>query len=94
MIVKITDYGDEGSKKFVEYQVSGLPSNQMRFLNDDLDEITSIREDIFKIKMYFDEELYPFQSETAKVRMDDFIAREEIEMNLFLSSFLEDMGGM
>ena len=41
--------------------------------------------------MYFDDELYPFQSEVAKFRLDDFIAREEIEMNLFLSSFLEDM---
>ena len=94
MIVEITDYGDEGSKKFVEYHVSGLSSNQMKFLNDNLDEITSIREDIFKIKMYFDEELYPFQSETAKVSIEDFISREEIEMNLFLSSFLEDMAGL
>jgi hypothetical protein len=41
--------------------------------------------------MYFDERLYPFQSDVAKFRLDDFIAREEIEMNVFLSSFLEDM---
>ena len=41
--------------------------------------------------MYFDEDLYPFQSDAAKIRMDDFIAREEIEMNVFLSSFLDDM---
>lgn len=91
MIVKITDYSDEDSRKFVEYRVSGLSSSQMEFLDDNLDEKTSSEEDAFKIKMYFDEELYPFNSETAKVRMDDFIAREEIEMNVFLSGFLEDI---
>ena len=41
--------------------------------------------------MYFEKDLYPFQSDVAKLRLDDFIAREEIEMNVFLSSFLEDM---
>ena len=43
------------------------------------------------MKIYFEEELYPFQSDAAKIRLDDFIAREEIEMNVFLSGFLEDM---
>lgn len=92
MIVKIMDYGEEDSGKFVEYQVSGLSSKQMEFLNGNLDEKTCIDNDIFRIKMYFDDELYPFQSDVAKVRMDDFIAREEIEMNVFLSSFLDDIG--
>ena len=91
MMVKITDDGDENSKKFVEYNVLGLSSAQMKFLNDNLDEKTSIDEDIFKVKMYFDEEVYPFQSEAAKIRVEDFIAREEIEMSFFLSGFLDDM---
>lgn len=91
MIVKIIDYGNEESGKFVEYHVSGLSLAQMKFLNDNLDEKISIDGDILAIKMYFDEALYPFQSETAKIRMEDFIAREEIEMNVFLSSFLDDM---
>ena len=91
MIVKIVDYGDEDNKKFVEYDVFGLSQKQMEFLNDNLDEKTIIDRDIFKIKMYFDDVLYPFQSEIAKIRIDDFIAREEIEMNIFLSSFLEDL---
>lgn len=91
MIVKICDYGDECSKGYVEYHVSGLSSKQMEFLNGNLDEETCIDNDIFRIKMYFDEDLYPFQSDAAKIRMDDFIAREEIEMNVFLSSFLDDM---
>ena len=63
----------------------------MEFLNCELSEKTEICGDIFKIKMYFDERLYPFQSDVAKMRIDDFVAREEIEMNVFLSSFLEDM---
>ena len=63
----------------------------MEFLNGNLDEETCIDNDIFRIKMYFDEDLYPFQSDAAKIRMDDFIAREEIEMNVFLSSFIDDM---
>ncbi|WP_406532964.1 DUF5750 family protein [Methanobrevibacter sp.] len=91
MIVKISDYGDEGSKGYVEYHVSGLSSKQMEFLNGNLAEETCIDNDIFRIKMYFEEALYPFQSDVAKIRMDDFIAREEIEMNVFLSSFLDDM---
>ena len=91
MIVKICDYGDEGSRGYVEYHVSGLSSKQMEFLNGNLAEETCIDDDIFRIKMYFEEELYPFQSDVAKIRMDDFIAREEIEMNVFLSSVLDDM---
>ena len=91
MDVKISDYGDEGNEKYVEYLVRGLSLNQMEFLNRNLDEETSLEGDVLRIKMYFDEELYPFQSDVAKFRLDDFIAREEIEMNVFLSSFLEDM---
>lgn len=91
MLVKIMNYGDENSRKFVEYHVSGLSSEQMEFLNNNLAEKTCIDNDIFRIKLYFDEKLYPFQSDAAKIRMDDFIAREEIEMNVFLSSVLDDM---
>ena len=91
MIVKIVDYGDEDNSKFVEYHIGGLSKDQLAFLNENLEEETVIEEDILKIKMYFEDSLYPFQSEVAKIRFEDFIAREEIEMNVFLSSFLEDM---
>ena len=91
MIVKITDYGKIDDKNFVEYCVSDLTLRQMEFLNGNLDEETQIDDGKFKLKMYFDERLYPFQSDVAHIRLDDFIAREEIEMNVFLSSFLEDM---
>ena len=90
MIVNVTDYGS-GEVNFVEYQVSGLLPEQRNFLNENLEEQTSIVGDDLLIKSYFDDKLYPFASEVAHFRLDDFIAREEIEMNAFLSSFLEDM---
>ena len=91
MIVNITDYGKMDDKNFVVYSVSDLTSNQMEFLNDNLDGETEIEGSVFRLKMYFDDKLYPFQSDAAQFRLNDFIAREEIEMNVFLSSFLEDM---
>lgn len=91
MKVDITNYGKIEDKNFVEYSVWGLSESQKEFLNENLEEETKIESDVFLVKMYFDDMLYPFQSDVAKFRMDDFIAREEIEMNVFLSSFLEDM---
>ena len=91
MIVKISDYGKTGDKNFIVYLVNDLTSNQMNFLNENLEEETEIDENTLKLKMYFDDKLYPFQSDVAKFRLEDFIAREEIEMAFFLSSFLEDM---
>lgn len=91
MIVKITDYGSVGEKYFIDYEVSEISSDQMNYLNDNLDEQTVIYDESLHLKMFFEEKLYPFQSDVAKVRLDDFIAREEIEMTIFLSSFLEDM---
>ncbi len=91
MIVKILDYGQENNKKFIEYGVFGLNSQQMEFLSENLEDKTSVEDDAFKLKMYFSDELYPFQSDVAQYRLDDFIAREEIEMTIFISSFLEDL---
>ena len=91
MIVKISNYGKLGDKNFIEYLVDDLSLNQINFLNENLEEETEIDENTLILKMYFDDRLYPFQSDVAKFRLDDFIAREEIEMNMFLSSFLEDM---
>lgn len=91
MIVKIVDYGDRDDMKFITYDVEGLLPEQINYLHYNLDEESSINEGILKIVMYFEPDLYPFQSEVAKIRMEDFIAREEIEMNVFLSGFLEDM---
>ena len=90
MIVKITNFDENTDIPYIDYEVRGLLPNQMNFLNENLEEETSIDEDILNIRLYFND-FFPFQSEVAKIRLDDFIAREEIEMNVFLSSFLEDM---
>ena len=90
MIVKITNFDENVVVPFIDYEVSGLASEQMIYLDENLDEETSVDEDILKIRMYF-KDIFPFQSDVAKIRLDDFISREEIEMNVFLSSFLEDM---
>ena len=91
MIVNIIDYGDRDGKNFITYEVLDLLPEQINYLHAELIEETSIKEDVLEIMMYFEPELYPFQSDAAKIRMDDFIAREEIELNIFLSSFIEDM---
>ena len=90
MIVKITNFDENVDVPLIDYEVSGLASEQMSYLDENLDEETSIDGDILKIRMYF-KDIFPFQSDVAKIRLDDFISREEIEMNVFLSSFLEDM---
>lgn len=91
MIVNIVDYGERDGRKFIEYMVLGLSSAQLSYLDSNLDEDTSIDDDNLILTMYFDEKLYPFQSDAAKIRIDDFVSREEIEMNIFISGFLEDM---
>ena len=90
MIVKITNFDEDAEIPYIDYEVSQLLESQMNFLNSNLDEETCIDNDVLKIRQYF-EDIFPFQSDVAKIRLDDFIAREEIEMNIFLSSFLEDM---
>lgn len=90
MIVKITNFDENAEVPFIDYNVLGLSAEQMNYLNKNLVDKTYIDEDILKIRVYF-EEVFPFQSAIAKIKLDDFIAREEIEMYAFLSGFLEDM---
>lgn len=90
MDVKITDYS-QGSENYVDYEVTGLTEDQMNFIRDNLDEKIEIEGNALKIRMYFDDDIFPFKSDESKVRLNDFIAREEIEMNVFLSSFLESL---
>ena len=90
MDVKIVDYS-QGDKNYVDYEVRGLTDNQLDFIKNNLDEELTIDNGVLKIRMYFDDDIFPFKSDDSKVRLNDFIAREEIEMNVFLSSFLENL---
>ena len=91
MDVRIVDYGENADGGFISYNISGLSQNQLEFLNNNLDDETRIVEDNLLLKTKFKKEFFPFQSSESKIKVEDFISREEIEMAIFLSSFLEDM---
>lgn len=91
MIVNISDYGIKNDKNFIEYLVFDLSLEQKEYLKSNLEDEITFDDNVLMLTMYFDDDLYPFASDVAKIRLDDFIAREELEMLVFLSSFLEDM---
>jgi uncharacterized protein DUF5750 len=98
MEVKVENYGsgekfdsEDKNMSFVTYKVSGLDSASLEFLKENLEGKIEIKDDLLYITIFYDNELFPFHSDEAKLKTDDFIAREEIEMTVFLSSFLEDM---
>lgn len=91
MDVRIVDYGENADGGFISYNISGLSQNQLEFLNNNLDDETQIINDNLILKTKFKKEFFPFQSSESKIKVEDFISREEIEMVIFLSSFLEDM---
>ena len=41
MNVKISDYGQDGEKYFIDYEVSGLTEEQLKYLHHELEEKTS-----------------------------------------------------
>lgn len=90
MEVKIVHFDEDAEIPYIDYDVFGLTGEQLEFLDKNLDEKTSVMEDILRLRVYYTD-FFPFQSDIAKIKINDFIAREEIEMNIFLSSFLEDM---
>ncbi len=97
MDVKVENYGssdkmdaEDKNMCFVTYKVSGIDSKSLEFLKENLEGEIKINGDELFITIFYDEEMAPFHSDEAKIKIDDFIAREEIEMNVFLSSFLED----
>ena len=71
---------------YVKYRVSGLDSDYQKKLIDKLEEETEIIADDLIITVLYKKEYFPFGSDEAAVKIDDFIARDEIEMTVFLSS--------
>ncbi|WP_455241071.1 DUF5750 family protein [Methanothermobacter tenebrarum] len=92
MKVKIVDFGfDKGkSLNYIKYIVFGLERSLMEKLARKLEEEIEIQDDRLLITIYYEDKYYPLGSEEAKTRLEDFIAREEIEMTVYLSSILED----
>ena len=90
MKVKIFDYGSDANNYFVVYKVTGLDQDEQERLQGNIEGNVELKDDDVYITTYFDEKYYPFGSEAAQCRIEDFIAREEIEMTVYLTSVLED----
>ncbi|KAF5086490.1 DUF5750 family protein [Methanobacterium aggregans] len=92
MDVKIVDYGVSipSEKYYVTYRVTGIDSETRKKLEERVgEELTSENNDLI-IKTFFDEKYYPLGSQEAQYKLEDFIAREEIEMTAYLSGILEE----
>ena len=76
--VKVEDYGEtEDQMHYVTYRASGLSEKELDFL--------------LNLNIFYSRKFFPFASDDAHFKLEDFIKREEIEMTYFIASFLEDM---
>ncbi|AGN17247.1 MAG: DUF5750 family protein [Methanobrevibacter boviskoreani] len=92
MDVNITNYGTlEKNRNFIVYTVSNLDDRSLKYLSENLEDEHTVEDGKLVITMYFTDKYYPFISDLAHYRFDDFKAREEIEMLVYLSGFLEDI---
>ena len=92
MEVKIVDYGvsEEFEKYYITYQVNGLSSDDIAQLQVKLEDPLVVKCDELFLTTLFDEDYYPFRSADAQARMEDYIAREEIEMTAYIVDLLEE----
>ena len=59
---------------------------------DQMHYVTTIVEDgDLLLNIFYSRKFFPFASDDAHFKLEDFIKREEIEMTYFIASFLEDM---
>lgn len=92
MDVKIVDYGVSlpSQRYYVIYRVTELDHETRKKLEERVEEDTTSEKEDLLIKIYFDEKYYPLGSQEAQYKLEDFIAREEIEMTAYLTGLLED----
>ena len=90
--VKVVDYGiTDDDMHFVTYRASGLSEEELEFLTNNLEGETIVEDDSLIMNIYYSRKFFPFGSDAAQFKLEDFIKREEIEMTYFIASFLEDM---
>ena len=83
--VNICDYGlNDDEEYYVTYRIYDLDEKTME------GKIT-VEDNSILFDVVFPEKIFPFKTEEAKLKPDDFIAREEIEMGFFITGLLEDM---
>ena len=92
MKVKIVDYGvsDDPKRYYVTYKIADIDEESINKLKNRVEEELDFKLGDLYLTAYFNKQYYPFGSEESKYRTDDFIAREEIEMWVYLMSLLED----
>jgi len=90
--VKITDYGFSHSLKryYVTYHVTGLTDEDFAKLTQVLEDTIMVRGNEIYLNVYFEEEYYPFGADDSKNRLEDYQAREEIEMTAYILDLLEN----
>ncbi len=91
MQVKVFEYGfaENYTKYYVTYKITDLKVETLNKLKKRLnDPVKIICNDLY-LTTYFEEKYYPFKSEESQKNLDDFIAREEIEMLAYLIDILE-----
>ena len=90
--VKVEDYGEtDDEMHYVTYRASGLSDAELEFLLNNLEGETVVDDGDLFINIFYSKKFFPFASDAAHFKIDDFIKREEIEMTYFIASFLEDM---
>lgn len=92
MDVKIVDYGVSlpSQRYYVTYRVTGIDPETRKKLEERVEEETTSEKEDLIIKIYFEEKYYPLGSQEAQYKLEDFIAREEIEMTAYLTGLLKD----
>ncbi len=92
MKVKVSDYGnlDDLDDYYVTYKVTGLKSDDQKRLQSNVEGKVELKGEEMLITNYFKGKFFPFGSRAASHRIEDFIANEEIEMTVYLTSLLED----
>jgi Family of unknown function (DUF5750) len=90
MKVEIFDYGSDSDDYYITYKVTGLDLEDQEKLRGNVEGNVELKNGDVFITTHFEEKYFPLGSDDAHLRMDDFIAREEIEMTVYLTSLLED----
>ncbi len=90
MKVEIFDYGSDSNDYYVIYKVTGLDLEDQEKLRGKVEGNVELKNGDMFITTQFEEKYFPLGSADAHSRIEDFIAREEIEMTVYLTSLLED----
>ena len=64
---------------------------ELDFLLNNLEGETIVEDGDLLLNIFYSRKFFPFASDDAHFKLEDFIKREEIEMTYFIASFLDDM---